>query len=338
MSATTELLLEDKLATAIDVARSYAEDFEIIVVANGSSDDTVELLRSFCNDRGVPNLQVFVLTRTERIEVAAWAGVENALGDYVAVLNPTYDEIGVLPRLLEAAMVGADAVFAENTRPRPGSVAYRMASQVFSGAARQFLKIDARQDLPSYRLLSRRLVNYMLRYDASGASYRWLPAASGFRKSAIRYESIAPGPRRRLLGDLDRGLQLLVSSTSGPMRLMTLLSLFGAGANLLYSVYVIAVGLLMEDVEPGWVTLSLQQSGMFFLLSLVLLILGEYVLHVLHTAQNAPSYHVAEEFASAVITRRERLNVEIGDGAEATRLDAAMLKPRSRAAQRARGR
>ena len=66
-------------------------------------------------------------------------------------------------------------------------------------------------------------------------------------------------------------------------------------------------------MSPGWVTLSLQQSGMFFLLSLVLLVLGEYVLHMAKLAANAPSYYVTDEFTSAQITRQDRLNVEVNE-------------------------
>ncbi len=94
------------------------------------------------------------------------------------------------------------------------------------------------------------------------------------------------------------------------MRLVTTLSLFGAIANVVYSAYVIAIGLFKADVAPGWVTLSLQQSGMFFLISLVLLVLGEYILQMASLSNEGPSYNVGQEFTSAVITRRERLNIE----------------------------
>ena len=59
------------------------------------------------------------------------------------------------------------------------------------------------------------------------------------------------------------------------MRLVTSLSLFGAIANVVYSIYVVSIGFFKTDVAPGWISLSLQQSGMFFLISLVLLVLGE---------------------------------------------------------------
>jgi len=117
--------------------------------------------------------------------------------------------------------------------------------------------------------------------------------------------------QRRLLRDsLDRGAFLLVSTTRAPLRMVTTLSMFGAFANLAYSGYVIAIWAFKKDVAPGWVTLSLQQSGMFFLISVVLLVLGEYILHMSSVTNDGPLYHVGQEFTSAKVTRREKLNVE----------------------------
>jgi hypothetical protein len=49
---------------------------------------------------------------------------------------------------------------------------------------------------------------------------------------------------------------------------------------------------------------------MFFLLSLVLLVLGEYILHMVSLSNEGPLYHVGQEFTSARMSRREKLNVE----------------------------
>jgi hypothetical protein len=113
-----------------------------------------------------------------------------------------------------------------------------------------------------------------------------------------------------LVDGFDRGIQILVSTSRAPLRAVTTLSLFGAVANVLYAVYVLVIGFFKQDVEPGWVSVSLQQSGMFFLISLVLLVLGEYILHMAALSNEAPEYHLAQEFTSARISRRERLNVE----------------------------
>jgi hypothetical protein len=215
-------------------------------------------------------------------------------------------------------MRGHEVVFAENaSKPRRGLV-YRAFSTAFNGIYRWASGIDLAREAPHFRLLSRRVINFMLRHRSPYLAYRYLPATAGFSRVSIRY-SVAPRlPRpRRLRESIDRSIRLLVSSTQAPMRLVTSLSLFGAVANAVYSVYVIAIALWKADVAPGWVTLSLQQSGMFFLLSLVMWVLGEYILHMVSMINEGPSYHVAQEFTSAVITRREKLNVDDGTSARA---------------------
>ena len=49
---------------------------------------------------------------------------------------------------------------------------------------------------------------------------------------------------------------------------------------------------------------------MFFLLSLVLLVLGEYILNMVSLSNEGPLYYVGQEFTSARMTRHEKLNVE----------------------------
>ncbi|NKB48216.1 MAG: glycosyltransferase [Alphaproteobacteria bacterium] len=306
--------LQAVLRATSAIAQQCSLDHEIVVVDNGSDDGSVDLLQRLCGEDGIPNLQIYVLTKKVEADVAAWAGVENALGDYVAVIDPTIDDINALPSLLAASMEGADVVFAAASNPPAESLAYRIASNIFGATMQRLLKVDTRRDVPFFRVLSRKVVNYMLRHDASGMSYRWLPAASGFRKASLTYDSSVQRPRRNFFDAVDRGARMMVSSNHGPMRVVTLLSLFGAVMNLIYSAYVIVIALIKEDVAPGWVTLSLQQSGMFLLISLVLLLLGEYILHITRLATNAPSYYVADEFTSAVITRKQRLNVEANTG------------------------
>ncbi|MFM0145471.1 hypothetical protein [Paraburkholderia sp. RL18-085-BIA-A] len=70
------------------------------------------------------------------------------------------------------------------------------------------------------------------------------------------------------------------------------------------------IGIFKQDVAPGWVSISLQQSGMFFLISLVLLVLAEYILNMASLSSEGPLYHVGQEFTSAKMTRREKLNIE----------------------------
>ena len=73
--------LERILRATSDVARNCSRDHEIVVIDNGSEDGSVDLLKTLCGEKGFPNLQVYVLTKKAENDIAAWAGVENALGD-----------------------------------------------------------------------------------------------------------------------------------------------------------------------------------------------------------------------------------------------------------------
>lgn len=286
-------------------------DYELIVVDNGSDDDSVAVLKQLTGEQGFPNLQIYALTKEVDADTASWVGLENALGDFVAVIDPMADDIQFLPNLLDQAVSGADVVFAVNEQKSKQSLAYRSCSWVFRTLYQWFNSIDMAREAPPYRIISKRVVNFILQHPTPALIYRHLPATAGFSKANLSYSTPPKTNRKKRLGEsIDHGMRLMVATTRGPMRLMTLLSLFGAVANLVYSVYVIIIAIAKENVAPGWVTLSLQQSGMFFLFSLVLLMLSEYILHMARLSQEGPPYHVAQEFTSAVMTRRQRLNIE----------------------------
>jgi len=49
----------------------------------------------------------------------------------------------------------------------------------------------------------------------------------------------------------------------------------------------------------------------------VLLVLGEYILHMASLSNEGPLYHVGQEFTSARLTQREKLNIEVVGAAPA---------------------
>jgi glycosyltransferase involved in cell wall biosynthesis len=306
-SVHTEKILSD---AAFCIA-PLVSDYEIIIVDNASDDDSISVLKTLTGENGLPNLQIYALTKEVDADTASWVGLENALGDFVAVIDPLADDIEFLPEMLDKAVSGADVVFANNQQKAPHSLAYRISYAVFNGLYKRFNGIHLAKEAPQYRVLSKRVVNFILQHPQPAMTYRHLPATGGFARINLNYSSTPKLSRTERLGEsIDRGMRLLVSTTRAPMRLVTSLSLFGAVANLVYSVYVVAIGFLKTDVAPGWISLSLQQSGMFFLISLVLLVLGEYILQMVSLSNEGPLYHVGQEFTSARMNRHEKLNIE----------------------------
>ncbi|MDE3739659.1 glycosyltransferase [Pseudomonas resinovorans] len=303
--------IEEILTELSSVMENLVSDYELVIVDNASDDDSLMVLKQLTQENGLANLQIYALTKQVDADTASWAGIECALGDFVAVLDPFTEDISILSGMLEKAAMGADVVFARNDQRPAHGIVYQLACSCFHNIYGRLTGTHLAKEAPQYRMLSRKVVNYILKHSQPAIGYRHLPATAGFSRAYLSYSS-APraGKAKRLRDSLSQGIYLLISTTHAPMRLVTSLSLLGAIANLLYSGYVLAVGLFQADVAPGWTSLSLQQSGMFFLLSLSLLMLGEYILHVTRLSNSAPLYHVAQEFNSTRLSRQERLNVE----------------------------
>ncbi|WP_115708299.1 glycosyltransferase [Legionella sainthelensi] len=294
-----------------DAISDLVSDYELIIVDNASQDESINTLKFLTGQNGLPNLQVYALTKRVDTNTASWVGLENALGDFVAVIDPLTDDIKFLPEMLNKAVCGADVVFANNNQKPKETLAYRCAFLMFNNLYRLFNGVNLAKEAPQYRILSKRVVNFILQHPQPAITYRHLPATGGFTRANLNYSAMPKISHTKRLGEsINRGVRLLVSTTQGPMRLVTSLSLFGAVANIFYSVYVVLVAFIKSNVTPGWVSLSLQQSGMFFLISLVLLVLGEYILHMTRLSNEGPLYNIAQEFTSSRLLRREKLNIE----------------------------
>jgi glycosyltransferase involved in cell wall biosynthesis len=305
------IFAESLLLKVISQVSPLVTDYEIIVVDNGSVDDSISLYKKLTANDGISNLQIYALTKEVEVDTASWAGLENALGDLCLVINPLEDSIDFFPKMLSESMNGFDVVFASNTQKSSQSFFYKISSMIFNEFYKRLSGIHLGNDAPKYRLLSKKVISFILQHSQPALAYRHLPATAGFACVNLNYRAETQKlHHKRLAESIDRGMRLLVSTTRAPMRLVTSISLFGAIANFFYSIYIILVAFFKADISPGWASLSLQQSGMFFLISLVLLVLGEYILHMVSLSNEGPLYHVAQEFTSAHIFHREKLNIE----------------------------
>jgi hypothetical protein len=309
------------------IASQVVSDYEIVIVDNGSTDTTSEALRELTSQTGEANLQVYTLAGRVDDLTARWVGVENSLGDIVVCLDPRQGNLDQLSLLTSQAANGNDIVFTMRSFPKghrslPRTLLYR----AFGVATKLSTGLDLDSYSTSFLAISRRVVNYLLQFPDPQIQFRNLPSTTGFKRTSISIPLLRRNADTiKLRESLSRGIQLVTSSSESPLRLATTLSTVGAFSSLAYSIYVVLILAFKEDVAPGWVSLSMQQSGMFFLISLVLLVLSEYVLEISRKANSGPAYYIADEFTSARLTRKERLNVEV-DGAMMPKPQKSLFK------------
>lgn len=204
--------IENILSDAASIIADIVGDYELIVVDNASGDDSISVLKRMTAESGIANLQVYALTKEVDADTASWVGLENALGDFVVVVDPLADDISFIPKMLEQAVSGADVVFANNAQKPAQSLAYRTANSVFHSLYNRLNGIHLAKEAPQYRILSKRVINFILQHPQPAMTYRHLPATGGFARAYLNYSSAPKASRPKRLGDsIDRGMRLLVA-------------------------------------------------------------------------------------------------------------------------------
>src|SRR5262245_46306163 len=95
--------------------------FELVVVVNCEHTQLSGGLRSLT--RALDSLQIYFVRRRVDYVTAVLAGLENAIGDWIATLDLARDDPGVIHDLMAAARrAGSEVAVAAQVRPRRGLV------------------------------------------------------------------------------------------------------------------------------------------------------------------------------------------------------------------------
>lgn len=310
----------DVFVSVVAVLRSYARflpafvdevyrilderyaNFELVLVDNGSRDETPRLVRDLLKSRKC--IRYLRLSRRTGAEMAVMAGLDAAIGDFVVTLHPEFDPPSELPAMVEECRGGADVVFGVAPFPKPPSPLYRALRWGFYRFAKAALGIEPVRVNSVYRCMSRAAVNALTRVRRRKRFFGQLASEIGLSVSVHEYEFISRSgkqPRVNLRRAARTAASMAMSHSAAPMRLVSLLGLAGSFISLVYSLYVVGIYLTKDDVMPGWTTLSLQMSGLFFLVFTMLTLIGEHLGRLLDEAVDRPLYHVREEQSSSVM-------------------------------------
>ena len=280
----------DRVRTALEEAEI---DFELILVDDGSTDGTPELLERLASVD--PRVGVIALSRNFGYQAAITAGLDHARGDAVVTIDADLqDPPELIPELVSSWRQGADVVYAVRER-REGETWVKLATaRWFSRLFARLTEFDVPADAGDYRLLARRAVDALGAMPERTRFLRGMAVWVGFTQSSVPYRRDArhAGRTRYRWRTLARlSVDALSSFSHVPLQMATLLGFIVSALAFLAIPYVLVNKLLGFYVE-GVSTLLFALLLLGGIQLITLGIIGEYISRIYDEVKRRPLYLV----------------------------------------------
>ena len=269
--------------------------WEIVVVDDGSRDNTSQLMGSWTANPGFRYVQ---LSRNFGKEPAITAGLEAAIGDVVVILDADLQHPPeLLSKMIERWAIGVDMFYAVRANRDDESFTKRFGTRVFYSLLKGARGVRVPPHAGDFRLMDRSVVDALLRLPERNRFMKGLYAWVGFNSEPIEY---VPDARQHgesrfgILKLLRLALTGLTAFTTWPLRAVSLFGFLVSICSFAYGLYIVVEYLLFANPVDGWptiVTILLFFSG----INLISLgIVGEYIAGIFDEVKGRPLYLVRQ--------------------------------------------
>ena len=270
-------------------------DWEVILVDDGSRDETYELACGL--HRADPRVKVIRLSRNYGHQVALSAGLDVASGDAVVTMDGDLQHPPeVIPEFVARWRAGAQVVFGVMVE-RQGETRFKaVTSRAFYGTLRRLADIEVPIGAGDFRLVDRAALDA---YRAMRESHRYLRGMFswiGFDQAGVGY--VSP-PRTAGLSkySVERMTRLATDAIFGfsdrPLRLTLNLGFVVSVLSILFGLSAVISRFAGIFVVPGWTSIMVLVGVVGGIQLIVIGIIGQYVSRIYDEVKRRPLYIVS---------------------------------------------
>ncbi len=288
--------LEESLASCLEALRQIPiEDFEIVLVNDGSPDDSLEYVLGRRQD--IPRLVIVDLSRNFGHHHALHAGLQHSRGDLVFLIDC---DLEVSPMTLPAFYQkqqesGCDLVFGYQ-ESRKGGWFEKISGGLFWKGFNLLSETKIPESIVTERIMTRRFVDALLQMGDRNLFLGGMMSWTGFAQVGLVVE------KKQRSGEstytLVKRIELMLNAVSS-FSSQPLVWLFNVGAaitatSVAYVLYLVARKLLWGDTLLGFTSVMALVAISLGILTTAIGIVGIYLGKVFNQVQNRPTYVVKD--------------------------------------------
>lgn len=282
--------IADFLQKIIGILDQNFQSFEIIVVNDCSTDDSIKNIKSL-KDLASSHISLVNMSLHQGLEVSMTAGIDLSMGDFVYEFDDLaidYQESMILDayyRIVEGFDIVSVAPVTHNA----------LSSKLFYSLFNRYSKSKYKLRSERFRILSRRAINRAYSISKSIPYRKALYANSGLKMDALEYKTI---PRTYPKSNKEKGifrnkmaLNSLIIYTNLAFRISIGITIVLFCLTMFSGIYACAIYFSERPIE-GWTTTILLISGSFSGLFFILAIIIKYLSLIVELIYSKKTYLV----------------------------------------------
>lgn len=269
-------------------------DWEVLLIDDGSKDNTVFIMEGLHNkDERFSYLE---LSRNFGKEKAMLAGFDYVTGDCTIIMDADLQHPSeAIPQMIKLWEEGYEDVYGKRKNRGNESYLRRKFSLLFYYLLQKTAKYDVLPNVGDFRLLDKICIKTLRNIRESERYTKGMFAWIGFKKIGIEFETKertkgkSSWSFRKLFGLAIEGL---LSFTTAPLRLSTVLGAIVSLSAFIYLIYVLIKTLIIGNDVAGFPTMVILILFLGGVQLLSLGIIGEYVGRIFIESKKRPTYVV----------------------------------------------
>lgn len=285
-------VLISKLSEVLEQYR----DYEILLIDDGSRDDTLEIIK--IEQRKNNKIKYISFSRNFGHQSALRAGLDHATGDCVISMDGDMQHPPeLIPKMISLWLEGYDIVYTKRDDRTYESIFKKITSYIFYAGLNWISEVKIEHGTADFRLLGENVIEVIRKLPESDLFLRGMISWVGFKQIGIDYT-----PNERYSGKraytLKKMLRLAEDGVTGfsvqPLRIITYFGLFLLSTSILLSFFFIFRWVAQEVSYSDMYYLFTMMMGFTSLLILAIGVTGFYIGKLFNQAKGRPNYIIKE--------------------------------------------
>ncbi len=290
-----EAQIQLTLDTVIPILADTGLDFEIMMIDDGSKDQTWHKIEAACRqDNRLTGLR---FSRNFGKEAAICAALDEADADAVILMDGDLQHPPQhIPTMIKLWQEGYDIVEGIKSSRGKESLLSRINAAVFYGLFRRFSGIDLR-DASDFKLLDRKVVAHWRQFAEHDTFFRGLSAWLGFKRKTFSFD-VAERQKGNSKWSPFKLLALSLNAITGfsamPLQFITFLGLIMLAVSFVLGIQTL-VNFFTGHSATGFTTVILLQLLIGGCIMISLGLIGIYIARIFTEVKGRPRYIIAQD-------------------------------------------